>query len=149
AAEGVEKEGAELAGALKGVKVYLEQGIAASAPKGKPISAKFEVEDGKLQLSVYTAKSGAFSEVLIDPKTGHVAKVEKIQAGDDLTEAKEQADAIAKAKTALSAGVEAASKKNPGFRPVSAIPAVKDGHAVLDVTLIKGDERKVDSERLD
>src|SRR5882724_4912265 len=89
-----EKERAELAQALKGAKVSLKQGIVASAPKGKPISGKFEVEDGKLQLSVYTAKGGAFSEVLVDPKSGRVAKVEAIEGGEDLTAAKAQADAI-------------------------------------------------------
>jgi hypothetical protein len=30
----------------------LQQGLAASEQQGKPISAKFEVDDGKLQLSV-------------------------------------------------------------------------------------------------
>ena len=144
-----EKESAELAQALKGAKVSLKQGIVASAPKGKPISGKFEMEDGKLQLSVYTAKGGAFSEVLVDPKTGRVAKVEKIESGEDLTEAKEQAEAMAKAKTALGAAVDAAVKENPGYRPVSAIPALKDGHPTADVTLIKGDERKTASEPLD
>ena len=44
-----------LAAQMKGLKVTLAQGLAASASKGKPISAKFELEDGKLQLSVYTA----------------------------------------------------------------------------------------------
>jgi hypothetical protein len=144
-----EKEGAELAQALKGAKVSLKQGLVASAPKGKPISGKFEVEEGKLQLSVYTAKGGAFSEVLVDPKTGRVAKVEKIESGEDLTEAKQQAETMAKAKTALGAAVDAAVKENPGFRPVSAIPALKDDHPTADVTLIKGDERKTASERLD
>src|SRR2546425_5308023 len=66
------KERAELAHALKGAKVSLKQGIVASASKGKPTSGKFEVEDGKLQLSVYTTKGGAFSEVLVDPKSGRV-----------------------------------------------------------------------------
>src|SRR3989442_15698654 len=69
-----EEERAELIHALKGVRVSLKQGLIASASKGKPISGKFEVEDGKLQLSVYTAKGGEFSEVLVDPKTGRVAK---------------------------------------------------------------------------
>src|SRR5262245_23334046 len=86
-------EGAELGHALKGVNVPLKQGIIASAARGKPISAKFEVEDAKLQLSVYTAKGGEFSEVLVDPKTGHVAKVEKIEEGEDLTAAKAQSEA--------------------------------------------------------
>jgi len=96
-----EKERAELAQALKGTKMSLKQGIVASASKGKPISAKFEVEDGKLQLSVYTAKGGQFSEVAVDPKSGRVAKVEAIKGGEDLTAAKAQADAMAKAKTPL------------------------------------------------
>ncbi len=144
-----EKERAELAQALKGAKVSLKQGIVASEPKGKPISAKFEVEDGKLQLSVYTEKGGAFSEVVVDPKTGRVAKVEAIEGGEDLPAAKTQADAMAKAKTPLGAAVDGAVKKNPGFRPVSVIPGLKDGHPVADVTLIKGDELKTVSERLD
>jgi hypothetical protein len=78
-----------------------------------------------------------------------VAKVETIESGDDLTEAKAQSDAMAKAKTALETAVDAAVKKNPGFRPVSVIPALKDGHPVADVTLIKGDELKSASEGLD
>ena len=56
---------------------------------------------------------------------------------------------MAKAKTPLQAAIDAALKKNPGFRPVSVSPALKDGHPVADVTLIKGDELKTVSERLD
>ena len=144
-----EKQRAELAQSLKGAKVSLEQGIVASAPKGRPISGKFEVEDGKLQLSVYTAKGGGFSEVVVDPKSGRVAKVEAIEGGEDLTAAKAQADAMAKAKIPLAGAVDGAVKKSPGFRPVSVTPALKDGHPVADVTLIKGDELKTVSERLD
>ena len=61
-----------LAAQMKGAKVPLSQGLAASASKGKPISAKFEVEDGKLQLSVYTAEGTNYSEVIVDHKTGKV-----------------------------------------------------------------------------
>ena len=144
-----EKERAELAQALKGAKVSLKQGIVASASQGKPISGKFEVEDGKLQLSVYTAKGGGFSEVVVDPKSGRVAKVEAIEGGEDLTAAKAQADAMAKAKAPLAGALDAAVKKNPGSRPVSVIPALKDGHPVADVTLIKGGELRTVSETLD
>src|SRR5206468_9956809 len=101
-----EKERAELAQALKGAKVSLKQGIVASAPKGKPISGKFEVEDGKLQLSVYTAKGGGFSEAVVDPKNGRVAKVEAIDGGEDLTAATAQADALPTATTPLGGAVE-------------------------------------------
>jgi hypothetical protein len=46
---------------LDTAKINLQEGLAASEQQGKPISAKFEVDDGKLQLSVYTAKEGKFS----------------------------------------------------------------------------------------
>jgi hypothetical protein len=58
AAESPDKERAELAKALAGAKVSLGTGIAAATTVGKPISSKFEAEDGKLQLSVYTEKDG-------------------------------------------------------------------------------------------
>jgi len=48
---GRSQERAQLAKALTGAKVTLHSGLQTSASQGKPISAKFEVEDGKLQLS--------------------------------------------------------------------------------------------------
>jgi hypothetical protein len=45
-----DKGQAELAKALQGVTVSLEQGLSAAASSGTPISGKFEVEDGRLQL---------------------------------------------------------------------------------------------------
>ena len=96
-----DEEHAELAKALKGVKTSLEKGLAASESQGKPISGKFEVEDGKLQLSVYTMKGDKFSEVIVDHKTGKVAKTKAITSGDDLTAAKAQSGAMAKAKLSL------------------------------------------------
>ncbi len=47
-----DKAHAELAKALKDAKVPLQRGLTASAAEGRPISAKYEVEHGKLQLSV-------------------------------------------------------------------------------------------------
>src|SRR6266704_6960175 len=73
-----EKDRAELAKAVAVAKVSLEQGLSTSAHEGKPISAKFEIEDGKLQLSVYTAKGDSFSEVVVDHTTGKAAKTEPI-----------------------------------------------------------------------
>ena len=69
---------------IKGVteaKLTLQQGLTAAAQQGRPISAKFEVEDGKLQLSVYTAMGGKFSEVIVDHVTGNVAKTASISMG--------------------------------------------------------------------
>ncbi len=144
-----DKERAELAQALKDAKISLQQGVTASAKEGKPISAKYEVEDGKLQLSVYTMKGDTFSEVIVDHKTGKIAKAEPIGKADDLKDAKAQSEAMAKAKRSLEAAASAAVKENKGFRAVSAMPSLKDGHPVADVGLVKGTEWKTVSEKLD
>ncbi len=82
-----DKERAELAKGVGETKVSLAQGLSASAGTGQPISAKFEIDEGKLQLSVYAAKGGKFSEVIVDHNTGKVSKAEPITSGDDLTDA--------------------------------------------------------------
>ena len=88
AEESSEKENGELAEALETVKVSLDDGLRASEAQGTPISGKSEIEDGKLQLSVYTMKGDKFFEVIVDHKTGKVAETEPITGGDDLTAAK-------------------------------------------------------------
>jgi uncharacterized membrane protein YkoI len=131
---------AELAKALGAAKVSLQQGLAAGEAQGQPISGKFELEHGQLQLSVYTAKGGTFAEVIVDHNTGKVAKTEDITSGDDYTAAKEQAAAMAKTKRSLGAAIDQAVKSNAGFKAVSAYPSLKDGHPVAEVTLVKGQE---------
>src|SRR5467141_2943350 len=79
---------AKLAKAVAEAKVSLDQGLSASAQVGKPISAKFEIEDGELQLSVYTAKGDTFAEVVVDTRTGKVAWAEPTTSGGDFTAAK-------------------------------------------------------------
>src|SRR5215468_2660677 len=144
-----DKEKAQLADALTSAKVTLEAGIMASEREGKPISAKFEVEEGKLQLSVYTMKGDKFSEVIVDHQTGRIAKSEPITGGEDLTAATQQAAAMAMAKSSLRAAAEAAVKANSGFRTVSVIPAMKGGKQEAEVTLAKGRENKAVSQHLD
>ena len=143
------EEKSDLAANMKGAKVSLERGIAASKAKGMPISAKYEVENGKLQLSVYTAKGDAFSEVIVDHKTGKVAKSEPITGGDDLAAAKSQNETMSKAKTSLQAAVSKAVNANKGYKAVSATPSLKDGHPTADITLMKGAESKTVSRPLD
>jgi len=57
-----------LAAALKDATATLQGGLKASEREGTPISAKFEIADRKLQLSVYTMKGDGFMEVVADPK---------------------------------------------------------------------------------
>jgi len=149
AQKSADAEHAELAKALRDAKISLQRGLTASTKEGEPISAKYEVEHGKLQLSVYTMKGEKFSEVIVDHKTGKVAKAEPITSGDDLTAAKAQSEAMAKAKRSLDAAASEAVKENKGYRVVSVMPALKDGHPVADVSLVKGTEWKTVSEKLD
>jgi len=135
--------------ALSQAKVSLNQGLLAAAHEGNPISAKFELENGKLQLSVYTMKADKFSEVGVDPVSGKVVNVEGITEGEDLEAAKTQSDAMKRAKRSLGAALQEALKANKGYQAVSVFPSLKDGHAVAEVALAKGEELKSVDEKLD
>ena len=144
-----EQDQAALARALQPAKATLEAGLKASEREGKPISAKFELEGGKLQLSVYTVKGDNFTEALLDPGTGAIIKAEEITDANDLKEAKEQNAAMTKARQSLVSATEAAVKANSGFRAVSVEPEMKDGHPVAEVTLLQGTAFKKVSSKLD
>jgi hypothetical protein len=128
----------ELASALVAKHVSLQTGLANAASKGRPISGKYEYEDGKLSLSVYTEKRGEFFEASVSPRSGKVTKTEKITEGDDLTNAKAQSQAMAKAKQSLKAAVGKAIANNPGYRAVSVTPSLDGGKPSAEVTLLKG-----------
>ena len=146
---GEKEEAAALAKALPEASVTLDQGLKASEREGKPISAKFEIEHGALQLSVYTAKDGKFSEVIVDHKSGAIAKAETITDAGDLKHARAQIRAMDKAKSSLEAAVQNALKANGGFVAVSAMPGLKGGKPVAQITLLKGTSRKKVSEKLE
>src|SRR5437773_10014978 len=123
-----DQEHAELAKALKDAKVSLQSGLQASAREGTPISAKYELEEGKLQLSVYTKKGDKFSEVIVDHKTGKVAKAEPITKDEDMTAAKDERSAMAKTKLALAAAGSEGVRANERCRAVSVLAGLTDGH---------------------
>ena len=70
------------------------------------------------------------------------SRAKPIAGGEDYTAAQSQSAAMAKAKGSLRAAVEKALRDNAGFRAVSVTPSLKDGRAVADVTLAKGEELK-------
>ena len=144
-----EDESAAVAKYLPMAKVTLQRGLAAAESQGKPISGKYEVEDGHFQLSVYTAQDGKFSEVLVDHNTGKVAKTEAITEGDDLADAKKQVEACAKSKKSLGSAVDQAEQASAGYRAVSVTPKLRSGHAVAVVMLLKGTQLKSVSEPLE
>ena len=130
-------------------KVTLQQGLAAVEAQGQAISGKFEVDEGKFQLSIYTAKGVALQEVVVDYTTGKIAKAEPLSEADDVTAGKKQAAVMAKATTTLKDAVDKAEKQSPGFRAVSVEPKSKANHAVAVVTLVKGAQFKSVSEPLE
>jgi len=138
-----DKEKAELATAVSGAKVTLEQGLLVSKKNGKPVSGKFEIEDGKPQLSVYTIKDNSkYFEVIVDQTSGEIAKAEPITGGDDLTDAKKQNDGMFRATRELREAVKEAKADNPGYNAVSVWSEMKDNHSVATVLLVKDNDWK-------
>ena len=144
-----ESNTAALAVAMKNATATLQRGLRISKAQGTPISAKFEIENGKLQLKIYTMKGYDFKEVVADPKTGAVTKVEEISDAMDLNEAIEQRTAVEKATVPSLAAAEAAVKANAGARAVSIVPELKNGQATAEVTLLAGNTFKKVTEKLD
>jgi hypothetical protein len=148
-AAGLDEEQAELANALSNAKVSLQQGFMTGEREGQPISGKFEVENGKLQLSVYTAKEGKFFEVIVDHVTGDVAKVEPITEGEDLAHAKSQKAAMDKAKVKLADAATKAKGSIGDVIVVSAVPELKGDRPEATVVLLTGKRFSTVSEPLD
>ena len=138
-----DKEKAELAPVVANAKVTLEEGLKTSKKNGKPVSAKFEIENGKPQLSIYTVRDGIkYFEVIVDHNTGEIAKAEQIAGGDDLTAAKQQNDGLFRATRELREAVKEAKRDNPGYLAVSVWSDMKDSHSVATVTLVKDNDWK-------
>ena len=150
-AAGPDQEQAELADALSGAKVSLQQGFTASEREGQPISGKFEMDEGKLQLSIYTAKEGKFYEVIVDHVTGSIAKVEPITEGEDLAHGKSQKAALDRAKIKLADAVEKAKRQANAtdVLVVSAVPELKGDRPEAAIVLLQGKKFSTASERLD
>jgi hypothetical protein len=148
-----DEDAAALAAVLKDTKFTLQDGLKAGEREGQPISAQFEIDDGKLRLSIYTTKGDDFAEVVADPKTCAIVKSQKITDTDELSDAAEQKAAMAKAKVSLLAAADTAVKDNAGSRAVSIFPDLRDGHAIAEVTLLQGatakrvTESSIDSRR--
>jgi hypothetical protein len=140
---------AAMAKALQQASLPLEKAMKLTEREGKPISAKYEIEHGGLQLSIYTQKGNRFSEVIVDHKSGAVAKDEWIADADDMKAAQMQAAAMAKAKVSLDVAAEHAVGANAGYRAVSVIPKLDGDRPVAVVTLLKGDEVKKVNENLE
>lgn len=113
----------------------------AEQTNGSAISAKFEYEDGKLWLSVYTAKAGRTADAehntLIELKGEPNAATwkpdtEVFEDKKHLTRSAMQLTLLQLTKTSL-ADIVAGAAANQKGTAYSAIPAVKNGKAVVVV----------------
>lgn len=140
--------------ALQGAWLPLESGLIVGAREGTPLSAKYEIDDGAFQLSVYTSKPGAssgdaFTEIIVDYSAGVVIRTVPIADDGDLAAAQAQKDAVDRARRSLAEATADAVKANVGYRAVSATPHLDNGRPVAEITLVRGDEWKIVNERLD
>src|SRR6266436_675841 len=75
---------------LRNAWLPLESGMTVSQSEGTPISAKYEIDNGTFQLSVYTMRGDKFSEVIVDYSVGTIMKVDVITDSGDLAAAQGQ-----------------------------------------------------------
>jgi len=134
--------------AMPQAKVPLAQGIKDAEQGGKAISAQYEVDEGKYQLSVFVSKGDDIDEVIVDYATGAIKSSEKLADPDDVKDAKKQVAAMAKAKTSLADAVAEAVKANPGYEAIRVVPRLSGGEAQAAITLLKGSSVKKATEKL-
>ena len=130
--------------ALEDATVTLESGLIVGEQRGHPVSAKFDIADGDLQLTVWIATVDSLLQVVVDPNTAAVARSEPINASDDLADAIAQRAAVERARVSLLSAVQQALRDNRGARAVNVMPELKDGHPIAVITLlVNGKFRKV------
>ncbi|MEO8180509.1 MAG: hypothetical protein ABI895_16865 [Deltaproteobacteria bacterium] len=119
----------------------------AEKTSGTPISAKFEFEDGKLWLSVYTAKDGkvpdaehnTLMELKGEPSGAQwQPATEVFKDKEHVARSAAQLTLIQLSGTSLQGAVDKAASAQKGT-PYSAIPRVKAGRPVLEVLVVAPD----------
>jgi hypothetical protein len=123
----------------------------AEKTSGTPISAKFEFEDGKLWLSVYTAKDGkvpdAEHNTLMELKgqpggAQWQPATEVFQDKEHIARSSTQLTLIQLSGSSLESAVQKAASAQKGT-PYSAIPRVKAGRPVLEVLVAAPDGKSM------
>jgi uncharacterized membrane protein YkoI len=137
---------------LKQSKHSLAEGITqAEKENGAAISAKFEIEDGKLLLSVYTAKSGLSADaehnalIELNGEATNAAWQPAVEVFEDkkhLTRSAMQLTLVQMSKLSLAEAVKKAEATQPGT-VYSAIPSMKNGNPVFDVKVATADGKSV------
>ena len=146
-----EKDRAELAKGLKAATLSLEEGLTASEREGKPISGKFEVEEGKFQLAVYTMKGGQVRGGHRGPQGGEGGEggAHHGWGGSDRRQGAGRGHGQGEDEAISPRRGGRRRQSERGLPGGERAPRAEDGHPVATVTVAKGDEFKTVSEKLD
>jgi len=147
-AEDVDQGHAALAAAFKNVKGTLESGLKAGEQVGRPISAKFLLKGGILQLTLLIVKDDGISEFNLYPTIGTITEVVDVTDPDKVEAATAQKLAIDSATISLFSATESAVRANKGLRAISVLPMVSEGRPAAVVTLLGTDGLRVVTEKL-
>ena len=141
---------AAFAKAFAPATVSIDQALKTAQAQGTPISAKYELDDkGALALSVYVMKSpGQFAELLIDYKSGAIAKNEVITDKGDIADATGQATAVGAAKMSLVDAATKAVADNPGYKVISFSPEMRGPNPFAEIFVIKDTDVKKTAQKL-
>jgi hypothetical protein len=131
---------AALSAALRNAKVPLHAGIRMVSKDSIPLSANYEMKDGKLLLAIYAARGDEFFETILDPQSGKAIMAGPITIDDDLMVVREQAKVITGSSQPLWEVVFGVERANQGYRAVSVIPEQGEQGPAAIVILMKGME---------
>ena len=87
-------------------------------------------------------KADGFAEVVIDPKTGAIAKAEKITDAEDLEAAADTESRDGKSHDFSARRDPEGSHGQAGYQAVSITPEMREGHPTADITLLQGETVK-------
>lgn len=121
--------------AVSDAKITLGQAVRTAQSFGRPISAKFGFPNG-LQFLVYVDTGNAFTEVVVDHKTGAMLSRKAISTFTDRPDASEQKAAMAKSKVSLPIVIQEATEDNPRSRAISVAPELRNGHPFAIIKLL-------------
>jgi len=142
-------QGNALAAHIDEAQLALPQGLKIARAKGRPVAARFVVDDeDTLRLEVTTVTAKDTVQLLLDPADGAVRKTVAVTDPVALKKMRAATSALAQAAIPLEQAISAAEQDNEGSRLVGVLPTLVKGKAVARVTLLRGTDLTVVEQRL-
>ena len=135
-----EDEGNALAAHIDEARLGLTQGLKIARAKGRPLAARFTVEDDTLRLAVVIATARDTLQLVIDPVDGTLRKTDAVTDPVALKRMRAAATALTQSAVQLEEAIGAAEQANEDSRVVAMLPTLVKGKAVARATLLRGTE---------